>query len=254
MENEQQKLQQKIDELETKLQNMELKLSTHQHDDIDGTTTLRKEVRIDRDQVAVIGVSNHGSAIFDLASGQRQYQYIISTTPDYAHNNIVSESNGMQIEMIHNPSDAFSNFDAIRSPIVTTLAGVTISTTSGGNTVTINGYGFDTNELAGAFISIYDSSGSLVEGQTIASNTSTVITISGTWTSSTSGGTFLIYKPVLLGAIDRVWQRLYVQEGDGGGVRFGAGPTNGGQNGLLYMDSAGDLYWRNKAGTAVKLN
>ena len=120
--------------------------------------------------------------------------------------------------------------------------------------MTINGFDFTTNELSGHLINIYNSSGTFVESQAIASNTSTVITISGTWTSSTSGGIFFIYNPAYLGSAEHIWQRAYVQEGTSGGVRFGVGPTAGGQNGLLYMDSAGDLWWRDKAGTAIQLN
>jgi len=126
--------------------------------------------------------------------------------------------------------------------------------TSGGNTMVQSNFSWTTNELAGAYINIFNSSGTFVFTKPIASNTSTTITITGTWPSSVSNGTFSIYVPVYFGSSQTPWRRLYTGESTSEGIRFGYGPTAGGQNGLLYMDSAGDLYWRNKSGTSTKLN
>lgn len=162
----------------------------------------------------------------------------------------------LQFNLLHQPQNTNNQsfITSFRPPLFTTPQGTTISTTLGGNTVTVSNYGFTVNSLTGALINIFDSSGALVETQTIASNTSSVITISGTWLASTSGGTFTIFQPVFFGSADTPYQRFYTQEGTGAGVRFGVGPTNGGQNGLLYMDATGDLYWRNKSGVSTKLN
>lgn len=157
----------------------------------------------------------------------------------------------LQFNLIHYPqnaSDPLQSFvTAFRPPLYETIFNTTISVTAGGNTLTTVGYGFDTNILAKGLINIYDSTGALVETQTIVSNTSTVITISGTWLASTTG-TFRIWSPVYLGEAGTPWRRLYVMDGTAGGIRFGVGTTNGGQNGLLYMDSGGALNWRNNAG------
>lgn len=171
-----------------------------------------------------------------------------------------SSISNMQIQLEHYPQDPnnFSFFDAFRPPLYTNTANTTITVTAGGSTVTITGYTFPVNSLFNAttpvLIDIFDSSGNLVETQSIASNTATVITINGTWLNTTIGGTFLVFVPVFLGRTQNPWQRAYVMDSTAGGVRFGGGPTNAGQNGLLYMDSAGDLYWRNKSGTSTKLN
>ena len=162
----------------------------------------------------------------------------------------------LQLNLLHQPNNTSNQsfITASRPPQYITIPGTTISVTAAGNTVTVSGYGFDTNILTGALINIFNSSGSLVETQTIASNTATVITISGTWINTTNNGLFLIYQPVFFGSAEQPYQRFYTQEGTGAGIRFGVGTTNGGQNGLLYMDAAGDLYWRNKAGALTKLN
>jgi len=252
-----QDLERKIQELENKLSNLEANYAKHQHDGLDGTNQLRKSIKLDVDQWLQVGLGGQATGnIIGAGTTGEQYQYAIAIGKDDGRTGFVSKADILQMDFLHQPRNTSlqSFITARRTPVVTSLAGTSLSVTSGGNTVTIAGYNFATDELAGALINIYNSSGTLVECRTIASNTATVITISGTWGASTSNATFNIYAPVFWGSADWIWQRFYAQEGTAGGVRFGVGPTAGGQNGLLYMDSAGDLYWRNKAGTAVKLN
>lgn len=259
-------LQNKIKELENKLQayaNLESRLNLleasyakHQHDGLDGTNQLRKSIRLDQDQYLQVGLGGQGTGeVTGLGLSTEQYQYAISVGKDDGRSGFVNKADVLQLDFLHQPL-ALSFLTARRTPLVSPLEGTSVSTTSGGSTVTINGYNFTTNELAGAIINIYNSSGTLIEARTIASNTDTVVTITGTWGATTNGGTFNIYKPVYLGSADWQFQRLYTSEGTEGGLRFGVGVTDGAQdqNGLLYMDSAGDLYWRPKTGAAVKLN
>jgi hypothetical protein len=250
MDNE--KLQQKIQELENKIQSLEANYAKHQHDGIDGTNTLRKSIKLDRDQFLNVGLGTQATGE-TLAGGQ--LQYAISVGNDDGRSGFVKKADILQLDLLHQPS-ALSFLTARRTPLVNSLSSTSLSTTSGGNTVTIAGYNFVTDELANAIINIYNSSGTFIETRTIASNTATVITINGTWGATTSSATFNIYKPVYLGSAEWVFQRAYVQEGTAGGVRFGDGVTDGAldQNGLLYMDATGDLYWRPKTGAAVKLN
>lgn len=255
MEQETKQLLNDVNNLKSELETLKRNFAKHQHDDIDGTQKLRKKISIDVDQVSAIGVSNHGSAIRYSGATADVFLYVIAVGESYKDSNQVLKSNDLQLNLNHNPLQDNSSIYAYRKPIVASAGSTSLSVTSGGTTVTIDGYNFTTNELAGAYINIYNSSGTLVETQTIASNTSTVITISGTWGATTSSATFLIYKPVLFGQSDIIFERVYVAEGTSdGGIRFGVGPTNGGQNGLLYMDATGDLYWRNKGGTSTKLN
>ncbi len=248
------KLQQQEQQLQNELNTLKAQFAVHQHDGIDGTNPLRKALTIDVDQVNTIGASNHFSRI--VANGATDvYLYGISVGEGYKDARFVQKSNDMQMVFNHSPLQDNSSVTVYRKPIVIPYENTSISVTSGGNTVTIDGYNFTTNELAGAYINIINSSGTFIETQTIASNTATVITISGTWGASTGSASFFIYKPVLLGESGLVYERLYVTEGTSdGGIRFGVGPTAGGQNGLLYMDATGDLYWRNKSGTSTKLN
>lgn len=167
-----------------------------------------------------------------------------------------TSTGNMQFNFQHYPQSAANQsfFTATRPPSHISIPGNTITTTSGGSTVTINGYNFTTNALAGALIVITDSAGTFIETQTIASNTATVVTITDTWLATTTGGTFVIYVPCYMGSAQTIFQRFYTQEGVAGGIRYGVGVTNDGQNGLSYMDATGDFYWRDKGGTSIKLN
>lgn len=247
----------RIAQLENRLRLLEQKYATHQHDNIDGTNILRKVILLDQDQLLRVGF--YGVASFPVLSpgaAAEQFGFGIIANKQLGNGGIGTQTDGMQMNFLHQPNNASlqSFINGYRGPIVTSLQGTSITVTAAGNTVTIVGYNFATNSLAGALIDIFASDGSLVETQTIASNTSTVVTISGTWANTTSGGTFQIYVPVFVGSADTIWQRFYCNEGTPGGIRFGVGPTNGGQNGLLYMDATGDIYWRDKGGVSTKLN
>jgi hypothetical protein len=254
MENED--LIRKINTLEQELNLLKIKMANHQHDQHDGTSILRKSITLDGDQFLQIGNGGMASApVSNLGTTSEQYQFSIATGRDDGRTGFVNKADILQLNLQHYPNNASNQsfITAFTYPLVTPTS-ETISVTAGQNKVTINGLNFTTNELAGALIDISNSSGALVETQTIASNTATEITISGTWGASTSGGSFYIYQPVFLGSANTIWQRFYTQEGEAGGIRFGVGPTAGGQNGLLYMDATGNLYWRPKTGAAVKLN
>jgi len=248
-------LENRIAQLEQKLKTLEAKYAVHQHSNTDGTNYLRKGFVLDADQAGVIGDSQYQT--FRVYNPIDKWNFVngIVVGPNVVAGLSVKSPN-MQMVMNHIPDSAskFSFLTAECAPLVVSYQNTSVSTTAGGSTVTISGYNFTSNELAGAYINIYNSSLNLVETQVIASNTATVITISGTWLASTTG-TFKIYNPVFLGRTETVFHRLYVEEGETvGGVRFGVGATANTQNGLLYMDAAGDLYWRNKTGTSTKLN
>lgn len=251
-----QNLENRIAQLEQKLKTLEAKYAVHQHNDTDGTNHLRKNFFLDADQAGIIGDSQRQTfRAYNTTDGWNFISGTVigpNTTPG-----ITNKSPNLQMVLTHIPDQAskFSFLTAERSPLFLSYENTSISTTAAGNTVTIAGFDFVTNELAGAFIDIFDSSTALVETQTIASNTATVVTIAGTWLATTNNATFKIYTPVFLGRTDTIFRRVYVDEGTAsGGVRFGPGSTGNTQNGLLYMDATGDLYWRDKAGVSVKLN
>lgn len=238
--------QQRIQNLENEVKSLKDLFYRHQHDGVDGTNKLRKDIVLDKDQFLTIGNTQQGSSIGQIGTSAEFHRHILVAGTDTQTSGFVNKSVNAQTTLEHQPNTTTSFFYGMRSPIVTSLEGTSISTTKGGTTVTISGFDFTTNELAGAQINILDSAGTFIEGQTIGSNTSTVITILDSWLATTSGGKFTILRPLYLGSADYQWQRAYVNWGTSGGVRFGFGPTGHPQNGLLYMDASGDLYWRPK--------
>ena len=249
-------LQNKILELESKIQKLEANYAKHQHDSLDGTNTLRKSLKLDRDQYMQVGLGFIGADI----NKDGQYQFAFSTGADDARTGFVNKADLAQLDILYlahpeSPALPFSGLIGRFGIVVTSFESTSLSISSAGSTVTIDGYNFVADELEGALINIYNSSGDIIAVKTISSNTSTVVTIDGTWGATASGCKFDIYKPMYSGSSQYIWQRYYTQEGTDGGIRFGVGPTNSGskQNGLLYMDAAGDLYWRNKAGTSTKI-
>lgn len=249
--------QQKIQKLEDELNSLKELVYRHQHDGVDGTNKLRKTITLDIDQNISIGPTQIVSGTTPLlGTTADQYATAWSIGPDDVNTPLLNKSANAQVEIQHYPNGTQSFFRGFRKPIALKFESTTTntSTTAGNSTVTLTGFNFTTDELTGGLINIYNSSGTHIETQTIASNTSTVITITGTWLASTSNAIVFILRPLFLGSAEAIWQRGYVQEDTAGGLRFGVGPTAGGQNGLLYMDATGDLYWRDKGGTSTKLN
>jgi len=251
-------IQQGIKDYMAQSQYSVVKIPSHLHNGKDSplitTVDLPTQTPIKLGLGAIISTSNSFRKLVAYGSTSEQIQTSIAAGTGQAGTVDITTPN-MQFNLLHQPQNTNNQsfINSVRPPIYGTPQGTTVSTTAGGNTITISNYGFVVNSLANALINILDSSGTLVETQTIASNTSSVITISGTWLYSTSGGTFFIFQPVFMGSADTPFQRFYTQEGTGAGIRFGVGVTNGGQNGLLYMNATGDLYWRDKAGTSTKV-
>lgn len=150
--------------------------------------------------------------------------------------------------------------------------GTGISVTSGASTTTDSTKSWTTDELAGAFISVFDSSGSLLFTEQIASNTATQITIDSTWGSSSSGCSYVVFMPVYLGSADTPFRRLYVigQDVSSGGtgaqrqaIRIGTGPTSGSKVIAIFYGTGspesvvtaniGSLYLRTDGSTSTTL-
>lgn len=265
MEQEVQQLKQQLQSLsnlvndyKTKIDKLNETFKLHTHSGRDGSKNIDSEIDLQPGTPIKLGLGGMlaiGGGVQGAVSEQVQMSIVSGKDMD---GSIGTSTNNLQLNLLHNPQNASNQsfITSFRPPVFAQIGGSTISVTATGTTVTVVGYNFATNSLAGALINIYNSSNTFIETQTIASNTATVITISGTWGATTTGGSFFILQPVFFGSADTPWQRLYTCEGTGAGIRFGVGVTAGAQNqnGLLYMDATGDLYWRNKSGSSTKLN
>lgn len=259
LESKNQELTKKLEELSNTFKEIKTTLELHTHTGRDGSTKFFNS-DIELKSGTGISVGKYGFIDADVINDKGRTLLGATVLGDLVGASGVVEDiqNSSQIAIEHR---VFSNgvtndsyFYGIRSPIYSSTNGGGI--TSGGTTFAQSKYSWTTNELDGAFIAVFDTANT---GQfdwfEIASNTTTTLTITGgTWTFTDTNAQWFIIVPVYLGWSTFPWRRAYVLDGTGGGVRFGGGDTAGGQNGLLYMDAAGDLYWRPKTGAAVKLN
>lgn len=233
-----------------KLTEVERAFKDHNHSGNDGSLQLRNRIRLDKQETIKIGDSEIGQTLVRNGSGVDQFNQLTISSGLDPRSGFLPTSLNLQLDLIHQYNTTVSYIRALRPPIYSSPGTTSIiSTTSGGTTATPIGFIFTSNELAGCIINIYDSSGTFVESQVIASNTTTTITIAATWLATTTGGFYVIFYPVYLGISEYPFQRVYVNANSGGGVRFGIGTTNGGQNGLLFSsDVNGQLYYRDYAG------
>ena len=248
MPTDNQSLLNKIADLEKKIQDLEDTLTRHNHTGRDGSSRLNYTQDIDSLEEYRVGyaASFSGTTITGPAS--------VAIVQAGRDNNLIKGYRNSQVLLQHlDSTDDSTRLSFLLGARYPSYSGVLGNVTSGGSTLTQSEYSWDTDALVGSRIFITDSGGNF-ETRTITSNTATVATISGTWGTTVTNGVWGVVTYVYLGAAQYPWQRAYVAEDTAGGVRFGDGETNGGDNGLLYMDATGDLYWRNKAGTPTKLN
>lgn len=248
-------LQSTIDRLVRTVQDSERKIETisgtlerHQHTDTDGTSKLRRgsEVLVESGAIGYIG----NGGIGQTTSGTQNTLAIASGTDKGAAASGSPNSTTNSVILLNNqPNDGF--LSGYTGPAYQNF---NKSVTSGGNTITDTSFDWITDQLVGMYINIYDGTGDLKFTRQISSNTSSVITITGTWPSSVSGGIYFVFTPLYFGQSDLPYRRLYTGEGTGEGIRFGYGPTGAPHNGLLYMDSAGDLFWRDKSGSSAPIS
>lgn len=242
---EAQELKNQIEELKTELQEMRETIANHGHTGQDGSTALNTTIEIDENKV--------------FKTGSMVIEGVPAVTPNIlvggiavGEDTVMSDGSRNTQVVINHDEDSFQSFMfGQRAPI---YRGTDGDINAGGNTLQQDTYTWETNELAGAYV-VANTSATEFDFYEIASNTSDTLTITGgTWSASEDPSEFFVFVPIYFGAAQYPWRRIYTMEGTGGGVRIGGGDTAGGQNGLLYMDSGGDLYWRNKAGSSTKLN
>lgn len=247
LSNKVKELTEKLNETSKKLDEYTIKHKEHIHNGEDGTNTITGDLRLHKDRTIKLADCEIAQLVRGINTSGETNMFAIAVGRD-PRSGIASNSENAQFNIVHQPQSTISYISGIRPPLY--INSTVISTTSGGSTITFTGANFVVNDLAGASVNIYDSTGALVEMQTIASNTATVITISSTWLNTTTGGTAEVLFPMYLGISNYPWQRGYVMDGSGGGIRFGGGATNNGQNALLYTDGT-SLKFRKKDGTVT---
>lgn len=149
----------------------------------------------------------------------------------------------LQLQHLTNPVDGSipnnittSFFFAVRTPVIFRTSSFGFSPigsiTNGGNTLTdLTISGLQPDSAIGAYIQILDKDDNIIESRRIASNTSTVFTIEGTWSIAATGKYwYKVSAQPLLGSADYPWGRVYVNNiGDSKAIRLGVGSSGGSQ-------------------------
>jgi hypothetical protein len=249
MERKLQDLEKENKELKRELDRQQDVFKKHGHTGDDDSVRLRSNLELPEGTYIKTGCSILEGISY--GTGERNSDRFIGAWSVGNDLNPVDGSNNSQISIEHQFDGLDTFMYGFRGPFYT---GSDASITSGGTTMSQSTFNWTSNELAGAFVIVTTAPGEF-DFFEITSNTSSQLTITGgTWSSSESGADWTVFMPIYLGSAQFPWRRIYTLAGTTGGLRFGGGDTNGGQNGLLYMDSAGDLYWRDEAGTSTKLN
>jgi hypothetical protein len=259
LETKNQELTKKLDELSNKFEELKGVVSTHTHGGLDGSKQFYNDPIVLKSGIGISSGKYQFIDVEDLVNNRTIGGLVVgdgakgSGTVDTAQ-----ETSQFFIEHYYGTLNTF--IESFRTPLYDGVDNGNI--TSGGTTMSQTKFSWATDELAGAYVIVYDSANTATvsppaefDVYEIASNTATTLTITGgTWTFTDASANFTVFMPVYLGSANFPFRRLYTMEGTGSGIRFGVGDTAGGQNGLLYMDATGDLYWRPKTGAAVKLN
>lgn len=207
----------------------------HSHSGVDSSIKLKNGFEMPASEVSYFGNSGIAEVdIFDSTGAISSNTFIIAAGRDRGLSSGTAVSSTNSALLLQNQLDSTSAFffGAGRPQ----YQNINKSVTSAGTTITDTTFHWTTDELAGAYINIRNSSGVFQFTRQIASNTSSVITIDGTWPSSVSGGSYEILMPIYLGAAANPWRQIYslgedVSSGGTGAqrrvLRFGMGTTAG---------------------------
>lgn len=224
-------------------------------------------------QASVTGVKNNASAIAMYVSGRNtsseQIQFILNASASFSTQTVgtlykdydTSNNNAEQVQLQHgtytNTGASQSFFHGLRTPSFVRTG--TATGIIGANTLTDSSLGLTVNALAGSILSLYDSSLNLLESWDISSNTSTVITINGTFISGAGTYRYSVFTPIYNGSANYPWKRLYAVDD----IRLWVGPSSGTQpifikhgtgspEGVITAN-VGSLYLRRDGGASTTL-
>lgn len=255
-------LRRKLDDLQKDYDETKRVLSTHTHSGKDGTKPFfNEDIKLKTGSTLTAGYT-HLTDIVQSISGDpagRQVAALVVGDDEDVSNGWQNAEVLLDHQKYTNGSTNQTFFYGVRGTGYASGATGTTGTgsvTSGGTSFSQGEFTFVASALIGGWICVTNPAASTeFDCYEISANTASGITITGgTWTFTGSSCPFSIFYPVYLGSAQAPWRRIYTKRGTVGGIRFGEGDTNGGQNGLLYSDASGDLYWRNYAGASTKLN
>lgn len=259
-----QELENRINNLEQELEEVK-QIATRSQLDFPLDKKSKEVIREVFDKYIELGRDGYvdlGTALITSLQKDGENKFIfVAGSGEVENKDLFSDSTvNSQIELIDVPSTTGSTnmsfFRGFRPPI---YSNEDISLTSGESTLTDSKWNWDTNELAGAYVSVFDSNSVLFDTFQITSNTSTEITVNGTWSQTESNATYFVFMPIYLGSAGTPWRRGYFGED----IRLGFGSSGGDE--VLYIKwgtgspegsvtaNVGSLFLRKDGGSGTTL-
>ena len=257
-------LKAQIDELTKKVEALSARLENQKEVNNTYFTPVNKDNQsIKINETSLISVGGHGMAAgttYDTTNGKINRiigSHIVGPDMLGATDNATPNS---QFIVEHLPLVNETFYYANRPPIYLRASGTNF--VSGTSTFTDGTKNWATDELVGCWVQAFDSLGlatSFKDARQVVSNTSTTVTVSGTWTFTDSNGWYILYKPVYLGAAAYPWRRVFAGED----IRLGFGPSSG--NTVTFIKTGtgspenvvtagpGSIYLRNNGGSGTSL-
>lgn len=250
------KLKSEVERLTREVSRLSSELKSHTHSGEDGSNKFfQNSIRLNPGSSFIVGNTSLDGATQVIEEGTI-YIASVNAGRDAKSSGIQSKIEDTSIlQMEHrnwsNNTTKDSLITGIRTPYYTGQCSVT----SGSPTLTQSTFAWETDALVGsgdgAFVIVFDTDNpGQFDGWEITANGANTLTVSSNFTFTDESALFVIFQPIYLGFSTTPFRRLYVMDGSPGGIRFGLGDTNGGQNGLLYMDGQ-DLKWRKPDGTVT---
>lgn len=246
-----QELAKQLQALQKEVTQIKRTLSTHQHGGTDNTERVyNEEVRLKTGQTLDSGASHFSGGTIPALSGDID----IGGFTVGKDKEVDDGFNNAQFILQHRSEDDTNRISYIYGTRPPTYSGSKGAVSSGESALVSSEFSFKNNELTNAYLVAVNPDTLDSEGYQITSNTSKSIIVDGSWGFTSPKCSWFVFMPIYLGFSVAPWRRLYLMEGSGGGIRFGFGTTGAGSNGLLYMDSSGNLIWRTPAGSTSQLN
>jgi len=232
-------LKNQFNTLKTELDSIKNDLEEHQHTGSDGSVRITDADIVLKERHAIL--SGLGGMVGEGKAEDSIKRLHFALGPEGISSGTVGkETRNMQLTFDYSPS---LNFIYGLSDAVGNTCSITVSSTQTTLTDSATDFGAD-NSRVGQYIlvirEVLNTSDYRDYGYVITANTKHAITISSAFGFNGRIMEYLVYKPIYFGSSFTQFQKIYTLDG----LRFGPGASYNGQNGLLYMDSAGALKYR----------
>lgn len=254
----------RLNDKDQEIEELQRIMIDHGHQGDDGSARIDKNIHLLPQKFLTAGKAQFTDVTTGEGSSVEVNKLIMAVGPEPP--TFLPTSLNTELNLEHQPNGINSFYYGFRPPLYTNTGSVT----SAGTTLTDAKWNWDTNELAGAYINIANSAGTHQFTRQIASNTSTVITIDGTWPSTVTGGVYVVFMPIFFGSAQFPWRQLYslgddVSSGGTGAqrraLRMGFGTTAGADVISLYFGTGspesvitaniGSIYLRTDGGAST---